>query len=216
MKLQNISKKLLTGVVFTAALVSCSEDKMDEINKDHNHTTAVPAKMILTDVMTSTAFSVVSGDFNLYGGMYVEHETGSHNQFYYAETRSSCTSASTFNNSWGGTYSTLKDALTSVKIAEEEQNFITKGIAELFVAYNLAILTDMYGDTPWKEACDYTVSMTPAIDKQEEIYKDIMAYVDAAIEDLQKSDLTSLSNQDLIYKCDASAWLKTAYGLKAR
>lgn len=51
------------------------------------------------------------------------------------------------------------------------------------------ILTDMYGDTPWKEACDYTVSMTPAIDKQEEIYKDIMAYVDAAIEDLQKSDL---------------------------
>ena len=79
MKLQNISKKLLTGVVFTAALVSCSEDKMDEINKDHNHTTAVPAKMILTDVMTSTAFSVVSGDFNLYGGMYVEHETGSHN-----------------------------------------------------------------------------------------------------------------------------------------
>ena len=27
-----------------------------------------------------------------------------------------------------------------------------------------------------------------------------MAYVDAAIEDLQKSDLTSLSNQDLIYK----------------
>ena len=28
MKLQNISKKLLTGVVFTAALVSCSEDKM--------------------------------------------------------------------------------------------------------------------------------------------------------------------------------------------
>ena len=74
----------------------------------------------------------------------------------------------------------------------------------------------MYADTPWKEACDYTVSMNPAIDKQEEIYKDIMAYVDAAIEDLQKSDLTSLSNQDLIYKGDASAWLKTAYGLKAR
>ena len=71
------------------------------------------------------------------------NETGSHNQFYYAETRSSCTSASTFNNSWGGTYSTLKDALISVKVAEEEQNFITKGIAELFVAYNLAILTDM-------------------------------------------------------------------------
>lgn len=63
MKLQNISKKLLTGVVFTAALVSCSEDKMDEINKDHNHTTASSRKHDLTDVMTSTAFSVVAGRF---------------------------------------------------------------------------------------------------------------------------------------------------------
>ena len=47
MKLQNISKKLLTGVVFTAALVSCSEDKMDEINKDHNHTTAISIYMVV-------------------------------------------------------------------------------------------------------------------------------------------------------------------------
>ena len=65
MKLQNISKKLLTGVVFTAALVSCSEDKMDEINKDHNHTTAVPAKMILTHVMNTTAIRLVSFDNKL-------------------------------------------------------------------------------------------------------------------------------------------------------
>lgn len=35
--------KKIDGVVFTAALgLLCSEDKMDEINKDHNHTTAVP------------------------------------------------------------------------------------------------------------------------------------------------------------------------------
>ena len=87
MKINNISKTLLTGVALTALLASCSEDKMDEINKDLNHTTSVPAKIILTDVMTSTAFSVVSGDFNVYGGMYVEHETGSHNQFYYGEIR---------------------------------------------------------------------------------------------------------------------------------
>lgn len=220
MKIQYISKRLLLGVALAATLSSCSEDKMDEINKDINNTTDVPAKFILTDVMTSTAFRSVSGDFNIYSGIYVEHEIGSHNQFYSAEIRSSSTLSSTFNNSWGSVYTTLKDAKTAIKKCSEggtqEGNYITRGIAEVLVAYNLALVTDMFGDTPWKEACDYTVSMTPAIDKQEEIYKDVFAYLDAAIEDLQKSDLTGIGNQDLIYSGAAKNWLKTAYGLKAR
>lgn len=212
MKIQNISKILLSGVVLTALLASCSEDKMDEINKDLDHTTSVQSRMIITDVMTSTAFSVVSGDFNLYGGMYIEHKTGSHNQFYQAENRTSCTASSTLNNSWGGTYSTLKNAKVAIEKSTEEENYVTRGIAEILAAYNLAVLTDMFGDVPWKEACDYITSMTPAIDKQEVIYQDIMAYLDAAIEDLQQSDLVALGNQDVIYKGDASLWLKTAYG----
>lgn len=221
MKIQYISKSLLAGMALTAVLVSCSEDKMDEINKDVNHTTDVPAKLIMTDVMTSTAFSVLSGDFNLYGGIYIEHETGSHNQFYNAEIRSGGpSSSSTFNNSWGSVYSTLKDAkIVIAKCSEggaQEGNYVTKGAAEVLAAYNLAILTDMYGDTPWKEACDYTVSKTPAIDKQEEIYKDVFAYLDAAIEDLQKADIATMGAQDFIYAGDAGKWLKTAYGLKAR
>lgn len=222
MKIQYISKKLLFSVVLAATLSSCSEDKMDEINKDvNNNTTNVPAKFILTDVMTSTAYRSVSGDFTLYGGIYVEHETGSHNQFYSAELRTTSTLSSTFNNSWGSIYRTLKDAKIAIEKCSEggaqEGFYITRGIAEVLAAYNLALTTDMFGDTPWKEACDYTVSMAPAIDKQEDIYKDVFAYLDAAIEDLQKSDLVgSIGKQDLIYSGDAKKWLKTAYGLKAR
>ena len=212
----NISKTLLAGVALTALLASCSEDKMDEINRDLNHTTSVPARLVLTDVMTSTAFNVVSGDYSLYGGMYIEHEIGSHNQFYYAENRSSVTASSTLNNSWSSTYRTLKHALTALNKSVEEGNTATKGIAEVLAAYNLAVLTDMHGDIPWKEACDYLVSMTPAIDKQEVIYQDIMAYLDAAIADLQGEDLTPIGGQDLIYGGDTSKWLKAAYGLKAR
>lgn len=221
MKIQYISKSLLVGVALTAVCVSCSEDKMDEVNKDVNHTTDVPAKLIMTDVMTSTAFRVISGDFNLYGGMYVEHETGSHNQFYNAEIRAGGpSSSSTFNNVWGGAYTTLKNAKIAIAKCSDggtqEGNYVTRGVAELLAAYNLAVITDMYGDTPWKEACDYTVSKTPAIDKQEVIYKDIFAYLDAAIADLQKSDTSGMGAQDFIYAGDAQKWLKTAYGLKAR
>lgn len=216
MKMTNISKTVLTGIALSALLASCSEDKMDEINRDLNHTTTVPARMMLTDVMTSTAFSVVGGDYCLYGGIYIEHEIGSHNQFYYAENRSSATASSTFNNSWSSAYSTLKNAKIAIDKSVEEKNSVSKGIAEVLAAYNLAVLTDMHGDIPWKEACDYLVSMTPAIDTQEVIYQDIMAYLDAAIADLQGEDLTPIGGQDLIYGGDASKWLKAAYGLKAR
>lgn len=221
MEIKNISKKLLASIVIAGACVSCSEDKMDEINKDLNHTTDVAAKLIITDVMTSTAFRSVGGDFNTYFSSYIEHEVGCHNQLFRAELRSGEPSASTtFNNTWRSIYSTIKNAKMVIakcsEGAKEQDNYVTKGVAELLLAYNLAIVTDMFGDTPWTEAGDYLVSMTPKIDKQELIYKDIIKLIDSSIENLQKSDKFSMGNQDFIYGGDANKWIKTAYGLKAR
>ena len=71
------------------------EDKMDSINNDNNHTTVVPSKFILADVLTSTAFNNVGGDFNTYFASYVEHEVGISNQLYRAETRTGEPSSST-------------------------------------------------------------------------------------------------------------------------
>ena len=52
----NTMKGVFALSLFSACLVGCSEDKMDDINKDTNHTNSVDAKFILTDVITSTAF----------------------------------------------------------------------------------------------------------------------------------------------------------------
>lgn len=221
MKIKNILSIIGASALLATSLISCSEDALDKVNKDLNHTTAVPARLIITDVMTKTAFSVVGGDFNAYLSSYVEHETGTHNQFYRAEKREGEPSSSaTFNNVWGSTYTTLKDAKMVIEQCSEggsePKNVVTRGIAKVLLAYNLAVLTDMYGDTPWKEAGDYTVSMTPVIDKQEAIYADILANLDSAIEDLRGTDLIGITSQDFIYKGDADLWMKTAYGLKAR
>ncbi|KAA6339641.1 hypothetical protein EZS27_012439 [termite gut metagenome] len=219
-----LSGRLLSVAVLSAALAACSEDIMDDINKDINHSKDAQAKYLLADVLTSTAFYNVGGDFNTYCSSYVEHEVGVHNQLYRAEYRAGEPSvASTFNNVWGNCYGTLKDAKIIISKCSEggsqEGNNITKGIGEVMAAYNLALITDMYGDTPWKEACDYATYMNPKIDKQEDIYKDVIAYLDAAIKDLQESDSHSSGSvgaYDFIYNGNASKWLKFAYGLKAR
>ena len=219
-----LSKTIFFVGLLVTALVSCSEDIMDGINEDKNHSKDAQAKFVLADVLTSTAFYNVGGDFNTYLSAYVEHHVGVHNQLHRAEHREGePSSSSTFNNVWGNCYTTLKNAKIVVEKCSEggtqEGNQITKGIGEVMVAYNLALITDMFGDTPWTEACDYLTYMNPKIDKQEGIYSDIMDYLDAAIVDLQGTDGHSsggVGAYDLMYNGDKAKWLKFAYGLKAR
>lgn len=229
MKKLNINKVLLAGIVLSASLVSCSEDVMDNINKDTNHTKSVQAKFILADVITSTAFSNIGGDFNTYTSTYVEHEVGTHNQLFRSEKRQSEPSAaSTFNNVWGSCYSALRNARIVIDQCSEggsqEGNDVTKGIAQVLAAINSALIADMFGDAPWSEAAlinaDGTPkNMNPKVDSQKDIYAGVMQYLDDAIVNLKKTDKHAtggVGGYDLIYKGNASKWLKLAHGLKAR
>ncbi len=206
-------------LLFVAA---CSDDAMDRISKDLNHTTDVSARLILTDVMTGTGFTAVGGDMNGYLSIYIEHETGVHNQFWNAELRNGePSSSSTFNNLWGGIYSRMRDTKDAIEKCseggDEEGNYVTLGIAQVLLAYNIVFMTDMFGDVPWTEAGDFKNYRYPNVDKQEKIYSDAIDLLDAAIANLNKEDaLIGIGNQDIIYGGNANKWLKTAYGLKAR
>ena len=205
------------------ALAGCSEDVMDRINQDTSHTNSVDGKFILADLITSTAFSNVSGDFNTYSSSYVEYEVGIENQLYNAEIRLNEPSASsTFENTWGNVYTSLKNARVIIGQCQEgkrdEGNLVTRGIAEVMEAYNGALLADIFGDTSfYRSFTDENgspVNMNPKIDKQEEIYVSIMASLDKAIEDLNQSDRSPVGTYDYLYNGDAEKWIKFAYGLK--
>ncbi|SEG04587.1 SusD/RagB family nutrient-binding outer membrane lipoprotein [Parabacteroides chinchillae] len=237
MKRNKIAERLFAFALITLPLVSCTEDTMDKINADKNHPQTVSSKFIMTDVMTSTALNAVGGDFSTYASIYMEHEVGIDNQTYNAEIRSGEPNlAATYNNMWGAVYQNIRDIKDVIaKCSEggiEEGNDVTLGIAKVLYAYNYALMTDLFGDIPFKEACEYTdqgtpLYMQPAIDKQEEIYKEIMQNLDDAFVLLNGTDAAatgSMGMQDLIYgkasngKIDAekALWQKAVYGLKAR
>lgn len=228
MKLQNIFiKGILSTVILSAFFVSCSEDAMDLINKDRDHTQKVQSKFILADVITKTAFSNTGGDINTYLSTYVEHEVGVHNQLFNAEHRSGePQNSSTFNNSWLNLYEALKNARIVIDQTSDEgpesKNKITRGIAQVLAAYNSALLADMFGDTPYSEAALINEDglpkfMNPKVDKQQDIYKEVFALLDDAIQNLQGSDAQgAMGVYDLLYNGNAAKWTKFAYGLKAR
>jgi hypothetical protein len=215
---------LFLAVAFV--LSSCSEDALDKVNESVDHPTSVAAKYILAEVITSTAFHNIGGDFNTYLSTYVEHEVGIDNQLWRAEVRSGePSSSSTFNNTWESLYTELRNARIAIDQCGEggrdEGNLVTRGIAEVLAAYNSALIADLFGDAPWSEAAlinpdGSPKNMTPKIDKQEDIYKGVIAYLDAAIEDLKGSDISAIGSFDLLYSGNKARWTKLAYGLKAR
>jgi len=222
----NIWKRILFLALGFTALASCSEDAMDRVNEDNDHTTSAPAKFVLADVITSTAFSNIGGDLNTYFSVYTEHTVGVDNQLYNAEIRNGEPSvSSTFNNVWGNLYSTLKNARIVILTASDEvaANYTTRGIAEVLTAINSALITDAFGDTPYSQAALPQLKdgkpqyMAPNVDTQEAIYQAIMKSLDDAIVDLPKGDAKDkVGSYDFIYKGDGAKWIKLAYGLKAR
>jgi len=214
---------LVCLVLTILSLQSCSEDKMDDINKNQNNPEFMESRYIITDVMVSTAFSVTGSDLAFFAAVYTELLGGGHAQFYNAQERiGEPTANTTYNNSWNRIYQNLN----SLKIiekkcspgGEEAGNYHTLGIAQVLKSYNLAVLTDLFGDVPYSEALSPTSNPQAKLDKQEDIYSEIFRLLDAAIENLEKeSTFASLGKQDLIYAGgDTKSWIRAAYGLKAR
>jgi len=213
---------ILFSAILAITLWSCSESIMDEINRNVNDPSDMVSRLIITDAITGSAFSVAGGDFNFYASIYIEHSTGVWGQFYNADIRSGePSSATTYNNSWDAVYQTLYILkVIRGKCSEggsEEGNYHTLGIAQILTAYNLATLTDVMGDVPWTEALQPGVIFTPVLDKQADIYEDIFDFLDEGIANLGKTSIyPSLEAQDLMYNGDIDLWKKFAYGLKAR
>lgn len=227
MKTMRKAYYIFFSALLSSGFWSCSEDEMDRINQNINDPTFIETRLIITDAITSTAFSVIGSDLAFYASIYMEHNVGVFGQFYNAEIRSAePTSATTYNNSWV----TLYNNLYNLKVIREKcspggseaGNFHTLGIAQVITVVNLAILTDLMGDVPWSEALRPGNIFTPVIDTQQDIYTEVMALLDSAIVNLSRTTtFPSLGVQDLVYGSSSTAtsitrWRKLAYGLKAR
>ena len=211
-----------TGLVLSIAALAfaaCSEDTMDEINRDPSVATDVTAKFILPDVELRTAQSIVGGDFNTYFGSYVEYWAGTHNQLFKAENRDAeVRVGSTYNNNWATIYDIIRNAKIIVAKSGEDTDTpdaFAKGLGEVMLAYNLAVATDLFGDTPYTQVGDPDTYPYPEADTQESIYKAVLELLDAGIKDINAGSNT-MGQYDFIYGGNKGLWVKFANGLKAR
>lgn len=87
----------------------------------------------------------------------------------------------------------------------------TRGLARIYMAANLGIATNLWGDVPYSEAFKGSENLQPSYDSQEQIYASIQSLLDGAISDFSQADPQG-SLGDLV----GADWIATAHALKAR
>ncbi len=211
----------LVALSFTA----CSDKVMDDINKNRNDAENVLAANELPTVTTETAFGTTGTDMAWYASVFIEHNAGTHAQMKDADTRVGVNVSSLMNNSWNAVYDNMMVLQDIIKKCSpggsEPENTPALGIGQVLMAYNLAIVTDMWGQAPFNEALKGLDNRHPKYDKQQDIYtKVIIPYLDAAITNLSKTPaadvLKKVAANDLIHQGSLDKWKRAAWSLKMR
>lgn len=219
--------KFLFIAVFTLFIWGCSEDSLDEVNRDLNNASSVNAFALLPDATLKTVVTASSTDLAWYASQWIEHSAGTWAQSHDDDRRIGVNATSNFNNHWNGMYILQNVLRTIIELTSpegaEENNKHALGIAQILTAYNLAVMTDFWGEVPWSEALQGAQFMQPKYDRQSVLYGEsvIFKYLDDGISNLeaaiaQGSDGPNSGSFDFIYGGDNEKWIKAAYSLKAR
>lgn len=127
------------------------------------------------------------------------------------------------NNWWRFTSYTkvMNNSKELIKMADANGNFQYSAIAKVILAYNLAMISDLFGDVPYSEAFKGEEgNFKPTYDKQEDVYREVQRLLDEAIVDADKPSTAAIplnpKADDRVYGGNMAKWKKLANSLKAR
>jgi hypothetical protein len=202
-------------IIFTVFLMfttSC-EKNLGELNLDPTRLTEVDLRLMLPEIITQSMYSE-AGTGGRAIGIVMQQLFGldaqqlAYNDYIMGEDL--------MNNYWRtGLYAgALRSSDVMIKQATEEEATFYVGVGKIIMANQYGIATSWFGDIPFSDALKGTESLKPLYDSQQSVYAGVIAMLDEAIGILGSA--TGYGGGDLIYDGDASLWIKTAKGLKAR
>ncbi len=196
-------------------LVSC--DNFLDVNEDPTRLKTASISQTLVAAETSLAFNMGS-DIFIYSSIFTQQAAGQ--GVAAAQTREYdkyLLSNSDVNNTWSNFYSVCLADLNYLKQnALAQGNPQHAGIANVLQAFSFGILTDVWGDVPYKEALEGVTNVQPSFDNSQEIYDSLFVLIDDGIAKMDQPNTLAIGSDDLIYGGDIAKWKKFANTLKLR
>lgn len=191
-----------------AVLVSSCDDFLD-VNTDPNRPTSAPYQGLMINVTLETARNTQRVSAST--GFFTQHLASPN-----AATSIDIHAPVSLGTIWSSIYFAMGDIAQIINQAESQGATHYVGVAKVLQAYNLGLLVSTFGDVPYEEAF-FAQTLTPKYDSDEVLYQEILTLLADAIVALQATEsLTSPGNDDLIFRGNRQAWIRTAHALRAR
>lgn len=212
MRHNQLIKKIITAFIGIVLFASCD---YDDVNQDPTRPGGdnVPLVAIVPAMQTQTHrnMTAVLGRF---AGIIMQQWEGTDAQ--QLQYTSYVIGENDANNPWNfGLYTgSMRDAADIIERATAANAPNTRGLAKIYMAINLGMATNVWGDVPYSEAFLGEENLSPKYDSQESIYEEIQKLLSEAIVDLEAEDPAGI--QGSLIGGNAASWVKTAHALKAR
>ncbi len=194
-------------------IASCK--KYLDVNTNPNQPTQPTINGLLTRVTQNTALNVyrVSTGTTSYYVQYLASPNAASPTDTYDDIDVSST--------WTSLYDNMTDISDLQQLAQSKGATQYQGVANILMAMDLSLVHMLWGSAPYSKAFT-AASLSPEYDDAQTIYQTCLTLLDEGIALLGQTGSTitiptsGTNNPDLIHKGKTSAWIKTAYALKAR
>lgn len=209
-------KKIFLTTIAAAALALTSCDSYMDINVDP---TTPSADGLTTSLMFPTVEMNLAASYGNYmriaGGYYAQQyaqQFGTSNYLDYSRFTMSATRSSSlaYTQVYLRVISNANGVIEKAKVAKENGTILA---ATALKAFAYATLVDNYGETPYTEALQASITQ-PKFDDGRTVYNGIIAELDEALKNVKASD--AVATNFLYPNSNATNWIRFAKALKLK
>ena len=203
-----MKKQLNIGIILLVCLAmlgACTKN-FEAINTNPNQPTDVPTTNHLGAIIVSFAGNFAPGTSGTQHANHVGSRLGAGNQSYLST-----------GEEWGDYYSGLTNINKMIADAERDGKTNMLAAALTWRAQMTQIATDKWRDMPYSEAAQAASGIiAPIYDKQEDIYKAIIADLKKAADLFKTGGTDAIGDGDVLNGGDATKWRKYCNSLRLR
>ncbi|WCT10335.1 SusD/RagB family nutrient-binding outer membrane lipoprotein [Mucilaginibacter jinjuensis] len=210
MKLKYISI-LLSGTMLLTMATSCKKELVDT-NQNPNATQNPQPDYLLTAAIKNTADTYWGVNNNMGAALLIVQHWA---KIQYTDPDRYIFTNTSFQELWSTGYSkSIVNLNKIISLADAQANPNYKGVALVLRSWVFTLLTDQYGNIPYKQAINIDQYLTPAYDTQKDVYFALLDDLKAAQADLDPNGKAIAG--DVVYSNSISAWKKFANSLRLR
>ena len=206
-----LSYKIIIAGLLLISVASCKKELV-RINQNKNGSQTAQPDYLLTAATKATADTYWGISNNMDASLlFVQYWA----KIQYTDPDRYIYTNSSFQDLWTVSYSkSIVNLNQVIKLADAQGNTNYKGVALVLRSWAFSLLTDAFGDIPYKQAASIDQYITPAYDTQKDVYFGLLDDLKAAQAALDPSGKAIAG--DIVYGSNITLWKKFANSLRLR